>query len=165
MHDNFALENLKANVKWELWQGWPGILLMLASIVAAWLWFKNRAWESAQVIFISGAIFVTFTLIFYIRNIEGFSQLAAIEFYQSKANEDCYVRTFGFKSFAHLYYSEKRPVTGDVHQDDLENLIHEQQTKTVYLVAKLTDPANPPVIPGFTELYRKNGFVFLEKKP
>lgn len=164
VHDNFALENLKANVQWELWQSWPGILLLLASIGATWLWFKNRSWEAAQLIFMSSAIFVTFTLIFYIRNIEGISQLAAIEFYQSKANEDCYVRTIGFKSFANLYYSEKKAVIGDVHQDDLEKLINEQQTKTVYLVAKLTDPSNPPQIPGFTEIYRKNGFVFLEKR-
>ncbi len=164
-HDTFALENLKANVEWELWEGWPGILLAIGSVAGWWYWKKGAIWETAQVVFFSGAVFVTFTLLFYIRNIEGISQSAAIEFYTSKATEDCYVRTVGFKSFAHLFYTNKRPVNGDVHQDDLEQLINEPQTKPVYLVAKLKDTLNPPVVPGFKELYRKNGFVFLEKQP
>lgn len=163
--DNFALQNLEATVNWETWQGWPGILLAAVSIYGSYLWFKNKAWEASQVIFIGGAVFVTFTLLFYICNIESISQRAAIEFYQSKADEDCYIRTFGFKSFANLYYSEKQPVTGDKSQDDWEQLISAGQKKPVYLVAKLSDPANPPSIPGFNEMYRKNGFVFFEKQP
>ncbi len=162
-HDNFALENMKANVHWEMWQGWPGIVLALGSVVGYWFWQKNKIWDAAQVVFASGAMFVTFTLMFYIRNIEGISQLAAIEFYEKKKGEDCYIRTLGYKSFAHLFYSNKRPVLGDIHQDDLDSLINKNQSKPVYLVAKLSDPAHPPTAPGFRELYRKNGFVFLEK--
>ena len=162
--DNFALENLKANVHWELWQGWPGGILAISAIAGTWYWMKDRVWEAAQIIFMGGAVFVTFTLIFYIRNIEGISQLAAIEFYESKAGEDCYIRTVGFKSFAHLFYASKRPVKGDPHQDDMDQLLQQPQTKPVYLIAKLTDPDKPPAIDGFKEIYRKNGFVFLEKK-
>jgi 4-amino-4-deoxy-L-arabinose transferase-like glycosyltransferase len=163
-NDNFALENLKANIHWELWQGWPGIVLAVGSLVGYWYWRINNPWNVAHIVFGSGAVFVTFTLAFYIRNIEGISQLSAIEFYESKKNEDCYIRTLGYKSFAHLFYSAKKPVVGDVHQDDMEHLLHEQQTKPVYLVAKLKDPNHPPTVEGFKELYRKNGFVFLEKK-
>lgn len=162
--DKFALENLKANVQWELWQGWPGGVLAITSVIATWYWYKGRVWEAARWAFGAGAVFVMFTLIFYIRNIEGFSQLAAIEFYAAKANEDCYIRPMGFKSFAHLFYADKRPVTGDRTEDDLPQLIAQPQDKPVYIVAKLTNPDNPPSLPGFVEIYRKNGFVFLEKK-
>lgn len=164
-NDNFALENMKANVHWEMWQSWPGLVLAAGSLAGLWFLLKQRIWDGAQVIFASGALFVTFTLAFYIRNIEGISQLAAIEFYESKKDEDCYIRTLGYKSFAHLYYSNKKPIVGDVHQDDLDSLIQNHQSKPVYLVAKLKDPANPPTAPGFREIYRKNGFVFLEKRP
>ena len=164
-HDNFALENLKANVHWDMWQSWPGLILAIGSLAGAWKWHKKQYWEAAQMVFASGAVFVTFTLAFYIRNIEGISQLAAIEFYESKKGEDCYIRTLGYKSFAHLYYSNKQPVVGDIHQDDLDSLLQNHQTKPVYLVAKLKDPAHPPSAPGFKEIYRKNGFVFLEKQP
>jgi 4-amino-4-deoxy-L-arabinose transferase-like glycosyltransferase len=161
--DQFALENLKANIHWELWQGWPGILLAVGSIVGWYYWQKFHFWKASQIVFVSGALFVFFTLVFYIRNIEGYSQAAVIEFYESKSQEDCYVRTIGFKSFAHLFYSNKRPIHGDIHQDDLDSLLHGHPQKPVYLVAKLTDHEHPPHQEGFRELYRKNGFVFLEK--
>ncbi len=164
-NDNFALENMKANVHWAMWQSWPGLVLAAGSLVGLWFLLKQRIWDGSQIIFASGALFVTFTLAFYIRNIEGISQLAAIEFYESKKGEDCYIRTLGYKSFAHLYYSDKKPIVGDVHQDDLDSLIQNHQNKPVYLVAKLKDPAIPPTAPGFREIYRKNGFVFLEKRP
>ena len=98
-----------------------------------------------------------------IGNIEGYSQRAAIEFYQSKSGEDCYVKPVGFKSYAHLFYTDKPMVTGDLSIDDFPNLLEGDPGKKVYFVAKINKLKDLPERPDLRELYRKNGFVFYER--
>lgn len=161
--DAFALANLDADVSWSLWQGLPGILLVIGSITGLVFWQKRRAWHSAQVIFGAGTVFTAFTLIAIVPNIEGYSQNAAIEFYISKSGEDCFIKPVGFKSYAHLFYSDKRPVIGDPKQDDNESLIDGNPGKKVYIVAKISNLMGFDQKQNFRELYRKNGFVFFER--
>jgi 4-amino-4-deoxy-L-arabinose transferase-like glycosyltransferase len=53
--DPFALANLDADVKWELWQGIPGLILAVSSVTGVYFWLKKRAWQTAQVVFVGGA--------------------------------------------------------------------------------------------------------------
>jgi 4-amino-4-deoxy-L-arabinose transferase-like glycosyltransferase len=162
--DHFALQNLEAVVHWDWWRGAPGFILLLASVLGCWLWVHGRIKFATIILFGGGAVFMFTALICLIGQVEQYSQRAAIEFYESKANEDCYVRTAGFKSFGYLFYTDKRPVHSDsVKFDDLDALIHEPQTKPVYIVAKWQHYDRPPHYDGFHELYRKNGFVFFQK--
>lgn len=163
--DRFALANLEADVTWKLWQGLPGVLLVVATIAAVYFWWKKQAWLTAQIAFVGGAAFTSMTLLLVVCNIEGYSQRAAIEFYKSKCEEDCFIKPIGFKSYAHLFYSCKRPVTGDRTIDDQHNLSHGNPGKTVYLVAKVNRLEGLAELPDCKELYRKNGFVFYERKP
>ena len=163
--DPFAIANLEAGVVWKAWQGLPGVLLILSTLAALYFWWKKKGWMTAQVAFVGGAAFTSMTLLFIVCNIEGYSQRAAIEFYESKSTEDCFIKPVGFKSYAHLYYSCKRPLTGDVHIDDMDSLVHGHPGRNVYFVAKVNRLEGLPEMPGCHELYRKNGFVFFEKKP
>jgi hypothetical protein len=64
-----------------------------------------------------------------------------------------------------LFYAAKRPVTGDPKQDDYEALAHGPNVgKTVYFVAKINNLGELPGLPGCRELYRKNGFVFYQRR-
>ena len=45
-------------------------------------------------------------LLFILPKIEGFTQGPAIDFYISKQGEDCYIESYGFKSYAQYYYSD-----------------------------------------------------------
>ena len=110
-----------------------------------------------------GAVSIALTLLFIVPNIEAHTQRAAIDFYESKSGEDCLVQPVGFKSFAHLFYTNKRPVTADVTLDDYPSLAHGQPGKKVYFVAKITNLGELPTLPEVHELYRKNGFVFFER--
>lgn len=161
--DPFALANLEAHVTWKFWQGLPGLILIVATLAAMYYWWKKQAWVAAQIAFVGSAVFTSMTLLLIVCNIEGYSQRAAIEFYESKCEEDCYIKPIGFKSYAHLFYSCKRPVTGDVTVDDQENLSHGQPGKKVYFVAKINRLEGLHELPGCHELYRKNGFVFFER--
>jgi len=163
--DPFALANLDADVQWELWQGIPGLVLVLTSVVGVYFWLKKRAWQTAQIVFAGGAIFVGGTLLFVVCNIEGYSQRAAIEFYESKSGEDCIIKPVGFKSYAHLFYANKQDPGPDKTVDDLPGLYYSKPTKPTYFVAKINRLNPLPEFPQIKEIYRKNGFVFFELKP
>jgi 4-amino-4-deoxy-L-arabinose transferase-like glycosyltransferase len=162
--DAFALGNLEARPDWHIWQGFPGVVLILGSLAGWWYWKQKNQWHSARMVLLSGAICVAFTLILYIKKIEAYSQAAAIEFYEKKSNEDCYVRPAGFKSFGHLFYTEKPPLTEHYTLDDYPNLTTGTPSKKAYFVTKVTNQQNLPELPDVHELYRKNGFVFYERE-
>ncbi len=163
-NDAFALARLHVNVDWHWWQGLPGAVLIGASLAAWWHWRKKQAWQSAQTIFTGGALFVAFTLLLCIRNIERYTQWSTVEFYESKAGHDCYVKPVGFKSYAHLFYTQKPPVEGDCTRDDYPALAEGSSGKKVFFVAKETDLQELPNLPGCRELFRKDGMVYYERE-
>ncbi|HNE28907.1 MAG TPA: glycosyl transferase, partial [Saprospiraceae bacterium] len=163
--DRFALANLEAEVSWHWWQALPGLALVAGSVYAAVLWQKRQGWKAAQAAFGGGMLSIVFFLMWNVPNIEAYSQRAAIEFYESKAGEDCFVKPVGFKSYAHLFYTQKPPVTGDKTIDNYPTLSRGNPGKKVYFVAKITNLQDIPELPDCRELYRKNGFVFFERTP
>lgn len=146
--DSFALAALDADVKWSWWQGIPGLILIGAVFAGLHLWRSNRPWLAAQTIFGGGAIFTKLAMMFFVCNIEEHSQRAAIEFYKSKCGEPCVIKPVGFKTYAHLFYACKQ--AGQVPE------------KT-YVVSRIGDVDKVLQMPGCSELYRKNGFVFFEQ--
>lgn len=163
--DRFALANLDAHVVWHWWQALPGVALVVGSLFALGYWLKKREWQAAQAAFGGGMLCMVFFLMWNVPNIEGYSQRAAIEFYEHKAREDCFVKPVGFKSYAHLFYTHKPPVAGDKTIDNYPTLSRGNPGKKVYFVAKITNLQDLPELPDCHELYRKNGFVFFERNP
>lgn len=145
----FARAAFGTDVRWEFWHGAPGFILVASALGGFYFWKKNRPWLAAQTAFIGGAVFTKLTIAFIVLNIEGHSQRAAIEFFKSKRDEPCVVQPIGFKTYAHLFYACKMPDTACV--------------KTYY-VAKTGDLDSLSQIPGYRELYRKNGFVFFMRE-
>lgn len=100
---------------------------------------------------------VNIVLLVVVPRIELYTQGAAIEFFQSLRGKDVHVETIGYKSYAHLFYSEKKrqhPVPGD-------SLLTGLISKPVYFSAKITRAGEiAEKYPQLNELYRKNGFVF-----
>lgn len=154
--DEFAQANLSAEVPWEWWHGLPGVVLLAATLFAWRRWNQSRIWEAAQHLFIGGTVFAAGTLLLCARNIEAYSQRAAVEFYESLQSEHCVVKTVGFKSYAHLFYGDKKPCCARDSASDQDK---------VYLVAKISDLGDLPTRPDCREIGRKNGFVFFEHVP
>ena len=114
-------------------------------------------------LFLTTAIFVNLVLILFVHHIEGYSQNAAIEFYKSKKTDDCYISTFGYKSYAHLFYAQKRIPTNAKHSDN-EWLMRGNIDKPTYWVAKYGSKAQLDTVSTLQYLYDKNGFVFYQRK-
>lgn len=161
-NDLFAQQNLRAAVEWTWWHWIPGLVLLSSALLGWWYWQHDRAWNAAQVTFGGGALFMASALALFSGNIEAYSQRAAIEFYEQCAEEDCYVRPVGFKSYAHLFYAQKQPIS-DPTRDEYEVLAHGHPDKKVYFVARCHRLEELPQLPHCKELYRKNGFVFYER--
>jgi len=130
---------------------------------------NRRSWKRGLGILFGGtAVFVFLTLIFFIKRIEGYSQRAAIEFFESKKDEDCYVISHGYKTYAHLFYGRKQPVEKEIEMGDKEAwknwCLNGPVDKDVYVITKIHRV--PELIPNeeLIEVYNKNGFVVFKRE-
>lgn len=160
--DPFGQANLDADVGWSGVEVLAGLLLLMVLTAAHLLHARGWTRQSVMMLFGGTALFITTTLYFFINRIEGYSQRAAIEFYEARQGERCYVITKGFKSYAHLFYTRKPPVD-DPRSHDEEWLLHGPIDRPVYVVCKVTSVDEVSPIPTLREIGRKNGFVFFHR--
>jgi 4-amino-4-deoxy-L-arabinose transferase-like glycosyltransferase len=163
-NDSFALGNLEAQVTWQSYEAFLGLFFIAGGVLGTYFWQKGKILQVLEYSFGLTALGIFFTLFFHIQKIEMYSQNAAIEFYESKKNEDCIILPFGFKSFAHLFYSQKKPTAGTLQSNDLSFVLNSFPEKNLYFVAKVSNIAAINESTKCTELYRKNGFVFFKRR-
>jgi len=150
IEDSFLMENLNASQYWTFLHFTPALFFLLA------MFLMTRRQVQYSLILFSLSIFSLMLL--FTPNIESISQRAAIDFYSSKSKEDCYIVTYGFKSYAHYFYKKTLE-----SQPDFEELSTHVQSKPVYVVAKINSMEEFEKRP-FELLYSKNGFLFYRKK-
>ncbi len=186
IHDKFAEGNLQSDVHWYGWEFGIGILFLAGVIGCILLVIKKKIRTAVLCLFILTLLATDLSALVFADRVEGYSQRAAIEFYETLKNKDCYVDVAGFKSYAHLFYSAKKP---EANQSPLFIRFLKEQTppakqgsqldpmlldntysnwlkrgpvdKPVYIVCKNTFEAEfTRDYPLFKKLYAKNGFVF-----
>ena len=161
--DIFALKNLEASVKWTGLEVIAGIFMLFNVFFFVFTLKNVKILRGVSRLFLGTAIFINLVLFFFINKIEGYSQNAAIEFYTQKSTEDCYVTTFGYKSYAHLFYTKKQIPMNPNHADN-EWLMRGSVDKPTYWVAKYSAKAQLDTVSTLQYLYDKNGFVFYQRK-
>jgi 4-amino-4-deoxy-L-arabinose transferase-like glycosyltransferase len=161
-NDPFAQGNMAAQVHWTGWEALAGVWMCVV-LYLGHRFFTKREYPSGIVAVFGGTtLFVTITLYYFINRIEGYSQRAAVEFFQQRQGETCYVMTKGYKSYAEWFYTRMPPITDSRVQS--ENwLLTGHVDRPVYVVCKVTSAKEVAAIPGLKELYRKNGFVFFRR--
>jgi hypothetical protein len=160
--DPFARANFDAQVHWTGWEALPGVFLLLAMLVFFQVLKRRGPKRAFPVLFLSTALFVFMTLVFLVKRIEGYSQRAAIEFYQEKAGQNCYVWTYGYKSYAHLFYTRKQPVKNPKSYEQ-SWILWGPVDKPTYVVCKIDRVKELQKLRNLREIRRKNGFVFFER--
>lgn len=161
-NDAFAQGNLMADVHWTGWEALAGAWMVVVLYLGHRYFSKAQYLSGIVTVFGGTALFVTITLYYFIHRIEGYSQRAAVEFFQQRQGEKCYVITKDYKSYAQWFYSDMPPIT-DARAHDEEWLLHGDVDRPVYVVSKATSAADVAAIPGLKELYRKNGFIFFRR--
>ncbi len=149
VHDDFALSNLQAEVHWAGYEWIIGAMFAACLLIGTYFIMGRRYRRALLWIFTGSLVTVNIASAVLVPKVEQYSQGAAIEFYEKHSGKDIPVETLGFKSYAHLFYTDKRPhvpVEGE----------------HTHYVTKV-DPAEEDILrekKGLTEIYRKNGFIF-----
>ncbi len=162
IHDPFAAANLMTPVSWS-----PAVTILGGFLVLgtfAVVLFIRDVKKSVFLIFFISLITITFSSLEIVPRIEPYSQGPAIAFYQSLKGKDVYVIPLGFKSYAHLFYSEKQPATAKT-QPATDILLRGKIDKPAYFVSKIT--RKDEILnsyPLLEVIYQKNGFVFYRRK-
>ncbi len=187
--DEFAVQNLQAQVHWTGLES----LLALLFLLSAWLIYRSVNRQKLQLLYagvVLNLLFIYLSIAVIIPKVEMYTQHAAIEFYKAHAGPDCYVETHGFKSYAYLFYSARRP--GDYQNpyqveyiekqlDKMESEGHSRFTsfstanllwmengvidRPAFIVVKTIQESELLNTPGFKKLYSQNGFSFFVRMP
>ncbi len=162
IHDPFAVANLQAQVHWSGYEFLIGVFLIV-TLLASFFMIRKKMLRIAAIT-VSMVVSMTLAMLVLVPKVEGYSQHAAITFYKEKAHEDCYVETWGFKSYAQYFYTNK-PLPANRKSLDKTWLLSGGVDKPVYIVTKIT-AANEfqKKYPAFRRLYEKNGFVFFKRE-
>jgi len=181
--DPFARGNLEATVNWYPWQALAGILIIVATLY----FILNSSFKrTISLLFVSVAMATLFLVVYIFPSVEAISQRANIDFFTSHQNEDCYLETLGYKSYAPYFYGRVQPPdnaqralmqmvrnNGSTQPDTLSTaekeinyknwLIRGPINKPVYFSVKIMDKPAYDTIPDFQLLGMKNGFVFYKR--
>jgi 4-amino-4-deoxy-L-arabinose transferase-like glycosyltransferase len=156
----FARASLMAPVAWTGVEALAGMWL-LGVLGAAHLLHARRAYaKSAIVLFAGTGVFVPLALACFAGNIEAHTQRAAVEFFQARRGERCYLLTRSYRSFAHWFYAR---TTEAAPEDNV--LVRGPIDRPVYLVTKITAVKDFEAVGTFREIDRRNGFVFWRRDP
>ena len=165
--DKFAVANLDAAVHWSGFESIIGFFLLGIIITTLVYWNRKNPILGAQALFLS--VLVTLQVLFYvfIPKIERYTQAAAIEFMESKQNEDCYVGTIGYKSYAQYFYTARTPEKSPKNNSE-EWFLTGKTSKPIYLVTRIDriqrlDSLQKAGFP-IKKIGSKNGFVFFKRE-
>jgi 4-amino-4-deoxy-L-arabinose transferase-like glycosyltransferase len=159
INDVFAVENLKAEANWTGFEFLPGVLFLIAVILIFSLIKKNNPLKRSIYLWGTTLLFTLSVILILVPRIEKYSQNALIEFFQSKAGKDVYVKNLYFKSYATYFYSETQPPENPNFYDT-NWLLTGDIDKDVYFVTKIHRAHQLEEYKDVKEIGRKNGFVF-----
>ena len=159
IRDAFAVANLQADVHWSGLESLLGVFLLLGTIVTVLL-IRRKMKKALILLFATSLFFTWISILVFPYKVEKYSQRAAIEFFEARAKEHCYLLNAGYFSYAPLYYGNKMPT--DVRRPMW--LLTGKIDRPFYLVLKEPEYEKwKHIIPAMKVLYRKNGFVFLKR--
>jgi 4-amino-4-deoxy-L-arabinose transferase-like glycosyltransferase len=160
--DDFALANLEADVRWSGWESMTGVFYFIALIIFFIIAKKNLV-KASIILFFTSMITLQCVLYLIVPKVEGYIQSSVIDFYQNLKGKDVYVEVYGFKSYAHLFYFDKKPGNRPESFNE-EWLLRGKIDKPVYFVTKITNH-DLDQAKGIKFLSSRNGFNFYLRTP
>jgi 4-amino-4-deoxy-L-arabinose transferase-like glycosyltransferase len=164
--DPFALENLDASVVWSGWEALSGVYMLGLGVLSMAIIYPLNKAGAIKTLFIGMAGWVTLTLYFFVGNIEGYSQRASVEFFESTAQEEAYRMSYRYRSYIPEFYGRVSPNNRHPRAGEAVWLLHGPIDKPVYISCKKGDVAAfQGEVADAVFLYNKNGFYFFKRLP
>ena len=165
--DPFAVGNLQANVQWSYLECAFGVLY-LAVIIASVVMMKRDFFKGMMTLCAVQLVMIQVTILHITPKIEGYSQRAAIEFFQSFEGKEVYIFPLGYKSYANLFYARKPMFANkEYYKDGKVNegwLLNGPVDRPTYFIAKIQDAKQYEAMPQLQLVGMKNGFVFFKRR-
>jgi 4-amino-4-deoxy-L-arabinose transferase-like glycosyltransferase len=162
INDPFAVGNFNAAVNWSYAESIWGIIYLVGIIVAV-IMMKKQFAKGMLLLCALQLVIIQVTVLHFTPKIEAFSQRAAIDYFESLKGKDVYVQVLGYKSYAHLFYTDKQPPSNKNYYDT-NWLLHSDVDKPTYFICKIMDKEKYLALPQIQYLGEKNGFVFLKRR-
>lgn len=186
--DEFAKMNLQAELIWVGYE-WLIPLVFALSMLMIFKSLKTNDLKQAILGYCVNIVFIVGAINTFVPKAELISQHAAIAFYKEMAKHDFYVESNKFKSYAYIFYSDRRP-----HHYQSKSLIdfvdyfYSKQEegafklnfyatanaywmktgeidKPAFLVCKAHEEEDVTQHEGIVKLYSMNGFSFFVRMP
>lgn len=135
MNDPFAVESLKTEVFWSGFEFLIGVLFLVGIILAFYFFRKKNIISGVVITSISIGVTLLLVLFFILPKIESFTQGQVVKYYESIKGQDCYVESYGYKSYAQYYYF-KQPFGLSDNRYNQDWLLNGEIDKPVYFVSK-----------------------------
>ncbi|MBN1789851.1 MAG: glycosyltransferase family 39 protein [Bacteroidales bacterium] len=161
--DPFAEGCLMADGGWKGFEFMGGLVLLMGITFFAFFWKRNRYDKAVMILSGTIPVFMMIAMLLIVPRVETYSQRAAIDFFISVSDQDAYLETIGYKSYAHLFYGKVRKPA--MNRDE-KWLLTGPLDKDAYFSIKITGKDRFLVeYPDAELLYERNGFVFFKRTP
>jgi len=173
--DKFAVANLRAAVPWSYAECAWG-LLYFAGIWTAVMMMRGNFRRGITILCVMQIVMIQVTIYHFTPKVEGYTQRAAINFFEGFAGKDVYVHPLGYRSYANLFYTRKHasvnPQYVHIRTDEKGRktpeanahwLLYGKPDKPTYFICKINDSVEYATNPQLKMLGSSNGFVFFKK--
>ncbi len=163
IEDTFVVANLQAPVEWVGHEWLFGVAYFMMIIFAMVIWNQKKE-GAVRMLFFSTAILLFCYTSVVVPKIEGYTQRAVINFYESKRGQDVYVWPIGNRSYAQFFYF-KKPMGVRPEASDENWLLNGPVDKPTFLISRIDRAEEYRRNPNLELLKEENGFVFFRRKP
>ena len=131
--DPFAKECMTVPVDWTGFEFIVGIIFLTGTILS-FIWMrKGRIFRMLITMYFGHNFNLVYcSVIGSAKNWKSIPKVPMLEMCESLKNEDCYLETYGFKSYAQYFYGEVK--LGHEKSNDLNYLLTGDVDKPVYLI-------------------------------
>jgi len=160
--DPFAVACLSINANWNEFEFVLGLIFLTVVITSFVNIIKGKNAKAIFSILVFISIFIPLFTKMVVPRIEEYSQATAIEFYVKHQDEDCYIETLNFKSYAQYFYAKCRQHQNSNYRDK-NWLLSGDIDKTAYFVFQNNNKER--ILPqSVTPIYKKGGFEFYKRE-
>lgn len=160
--DEFAVACLNINANWQGLEFLLGFIFIASVSVSVFYMWKNEIKKGIFTLLVSISLFLPIYLTWVVPKIEQYSQGPAIDMLKTISNQDCYITTLGYKSYAHYFYGNVKPFANDSARDIVWLKIGNID-KPAYFLLHVNDTQNH-TNPQMKVIDTKGGFMLMKRE-
>ena len=151
-------------IDWGKYEFGIGFFYISVIITSIYYLYNKKTILGSSILFSGTSLLLILIQILIIPKLEKVLQAGPISFYQSLKDKDCYIEVLGFKSFAYLFYSDKKPYKS-VETTNKQWLLFGQIDKPAYFVSKIGKADELILIKDLIKIKEENGFIYYLRMP